>query len=129
MRKIDTAYIIYIASSIAMNGHYKQRFSEDVIPLIDHGYKYVGVQCDESACCSCYTFGECEDTHRVFKWISYNEFVNENQHIIFQYIRLPLPAFKHMFKNGNYNTAFWMLYHCRNLDHNLNAIILKTASI
>ncbi len=113
-----------------MDSQLKLRFSEDVLSYINKGYKYVGVEFNGHYCCECYIFDKCSHPHHMFKWISYDEFVKESHYVLFRYMRyIPLDAFAYMFKDGDYKQVFWMLFHIRNLKHNIRNIVPQTASI
>ncbi len=107
---------------------YKLRFSVDVLPRIDKGLKYVGVLMDGSACCDCYSFRECAYPHNHYKWITYDQFVREDRHILFKYFRMPQQTFEWMFKHGDYRRASYAMFHARNLKHNLS-MVPQTASV
>ncbi len=117
-----------------MMNQYKRQFSEKILPaiinheyvLVDRGYKYVGVLEDGSSCCSCYAIGRCDNSHNRHRWISYEEFVNEGKHVMFHYTKPPVDAFRYIFRNGDYVKLAEMLFHVRNLRHNLDMAVLQS---
>ncbi len=96
---------------------YKLRFSEDVLPCIDKGYRFVGINQDGFICCNCYSLSECDDSHTSYRWVTYEEFVKENRHMLFDYVKPSLKTFQYIFKDGNYKKESAILFHCRNLRH------------
>ncbi len=107
---------------------YKQRFSEDVLSQINKGMKFIGVCLDGSACRECYATGKCNtEDHLEYKWISYDEFVNEGNHVLFSYTKPSYGVFEYLFKDKDYHRLFRLLFHIRNLEHELNNSISNSS--
>ncbi len=116
-----------------MMNQYKRQFSEKVLPaiinheytLVDRGYKYVGVLEDGSSCCGCYASGRCDNSHSKYRWVSYDEFMDEGKHVLFSYAKPSIEAFRYIFRNGDYVRLAEMLFHLRNLRHNIDMVALR----
>jgi hypothetical protein len=108
---------------------YKERFSNDVLPCIDRGIRYVGVVLNKGPCLSCYVDqGICTLNHTVYCHVPYDLISG----IYTTYRNMPFALFNAMYDEWYISLHFKSLKRQlkrRNLRIDVNAEAVLTAHI
>jgi len=80
---------------------FKTRFSNDVLTLIDKGFRLVGIESDGTACCRCYSTKQCISIHTKYEMVPYERIIAEGNHFLLTRITIPYDAFDYLFNRND----------------------------
>ncbi len=121
---IEIRSMIMEMAGIDLTKYWMQRYSNDVLPLINKGYRLVGFECEYhgntlcecnpnkmNPCANCYCYGFDACNHSYWDFISFEK-IHQYSSILRKYPYIPKETFLYIYDhNANSPLTFYQIYY------------------